>query len=199
MKKRGSNERRLAEDSPALSGADIQEAILPAYKNLALDGLDRNRQISADVVSNTSILALEAELKDRRDRLGENDISVADTLNTIGLHYHHVTGEQDKALDNHRKALGVQKQVAASPAFIDNDDRRSELYTQIAITLTDIGNALKLKGACEEAMQSYSEAMTIFGDLGMTEDHPRVSAALRCIESINRQYEKKSCLPSYST
>jgi len=54
-----------------------------------------------------SIDSLQQELEHRRQIFGVNHVSVAETLNVIGLMHHHVTGDQDEAIKHHQEALNI--------------------------------------------------------------------------------------------
>ena len=120
----GVSERRSSHSSLRLE-EDINEAIMPSYKNLGRQTKAQSNRTAATqtpheqfTCPNTQLQSYLTELENRR-RLcaqqngGRLDLGTAEILNTIGLHYHHVTHDHESALACHQEALGVLQQIKA--------------------------------------------------------------------------------------
>eukprot|EP00563_Minutocellus_polymorphus_P017874 CAMPEP_0197726004 /NCGR_PEP_ID=MMETSP1434-20131217/12400_1 /TAXON_ID=265543 /ORGANISM="Minutocellus polymorphus, Strain CCMP3303" /LENGTH=262 /DNA_ID=CAMNT_0043311779 /DNA_START=351 /DNA_END=1139 /DNA_ORIENTATION=- len=215
---------------------DISEAIMPSYKSLGRQSKAQSNLTAATQTPQQHFTypynLLQSYLKELEHRRylcaqqngGRLDLGTAEILNTIGLHYHHVTNDQEKALACHNEALDVLRQVikellgptsprpspgasagdeppplpGSTVLTTDQEAQLKEAYVQKAITYTDVGNAYKWRGDNDNALRAYDEALAVFRELGMSEDHPRVAATLRCVKRIGQRFEGgASILPSY--
>ena len=117
-------ERRPSHSSLRLE-EDINEAIMPSYKNLGRHSTEQSNRAAATqtphghfTCPNAQLQSYLMELENRRQLCaqqngGRLDLGTAEILNTIGLHYHHVTHDQKSALAYHQQALGVLQQIKA--------------------------------------------------------------------------------------
>eukprot|EP00591_Stephanopyxis_turris_P015499 CAMPEP_0195539484 /NCGR_PEP_ID=MMETSP0794_2-20130614/50076_1 /TAXON_ID=515487 /ORGANISM="Stephanopyxis turris, Strain CCMP 815" /LENGTH=149 /DNA_ID=CAMNT_0040673515 /DNA_START=1 /DNA_END=450 /DNA_ORIENTATION=+ len=122
------------------------------------------------------------ELSEVKARLGENHLEVADILSIIGLSYHHVSGDQDKALQFHKEALRVLKSCMDSSS---ERNKRAYISKIIAVTLTDIGNVHSKRGEFNEALASYDESLCIFQTLETSSVGHLVDAVMRGVSRID--------------
>ena len=97
------------------------------------------------------IITLEKELKERKNICGENHISVAETLNTLGLVHQHMGGDQDKAIRLHREALNI---------YCSQLKRRDTLM-EISITQADIGSCYWRKGQYTKAKNEFEKSLEL--------------------------------------
>mmetsp|Transcript_553 Transcript_553/g.705 ORF Transcript_553/g.705 Transcript_553/m.705 type:complete len:162 (+) Transcript_553:97-582(+) len=132
-----------------------------------------------------------ADLKAQREIHGNDHPIVANTLNIIGLHHHHVTGDQEAALEYHYEALGI---LMRAP-----QDSETNQAMEVAITHTDIGNAHKLRGDGDAALAAYADALVMFRASGISDDHPRVEATLRFITHIDNYWKGESVMTKKAT
>ena len=231
-------ERAPVERRPSRLEEDVSEAIMPSYKtlgrqskaqtNMAAARQAPHAQFCPDALLRSYLL----ELENRRQLCaqyngGRLDLGTAEILNTIGLHYHHVTNDQNSALVYHMEALGALRQItsdllgptsprsqpfAAAAAAANNppplpgstilteeqNAKLKEAYVQMAITYTDVGNAYKWRGDDGDALQAYNEALAVFRGIGLPDEHPRVEATLRGVRLIGQHFGgDQSVLPSY--
>lgn len=117
-------ERRPSHSSLRLE-EDINEAIMPSYKNLGRHSIAQSNRAAATQIPhahftcpNAQLQSYLMELESRRQLCaqrngGRLDLGTAEILNTIGLHYHHVTHDQKSALAYHQEALRVLQQIKA--------------------------------------------------------------------------------------
>mmetsp|Transcript_9022 Transcript_9022/g.12477 ORF Transcript_9022/g.12477 Transcript_9022/m.12477 type:complete len:147 (-) Transcript_9022:364-804(-) len=117
----------------------------------------------------------EQELECRRRRFGESHPAVAETLNILGLFYHHVTRDQLKSLHYHEEALDI---LRAQPGSFYSADK--------AVTLTDLGNVYRAMNNGEKALTSYEEALVLFHEIQVPEQHPAFLSAYRGVEMLRR-------------
>ena len=225
------------ERRPSRLEEDISEAIMPSYKTLGCQSKAQTNMAAARQAPHQQfgpealLRSYLQELQSRRQLCaqyngGQLDLATAEILNTIGLHYHHVTNDQDSALMYHMEALGALGQIAsallgsASPrsqpfaaaAAADNPPplpgstvltaeqkaKLKEASVQMAITYTDVGNVYKWRGNDGDALRAYNEALAVFREIGLPDEHPRVEATLRGVRLIGQHFEGDvSALPSY--
>ena len=222
------------ERRPSRLEEDISEAIMPSYKTLGCQSKAQTNTAAARQAPHQQfgpealLRSYLQELQSRRQLCaqyngGQLDLATAEILNTIGLHYHHVTNDQDSALMYHMEALGALGQIAsallgpASPrsqpfAAADNPPplpgstvltaeqkaKLKEASVQMAITYTDVGNVYKWRGNDGDALRAYHEALAVFREIGLPDEHPRVEATLRGVRLIGQHFEADaSALPSY--
>jgi len=92
----------------------------------------------------TELNRFQAELKIRIASYGEDHPKVAETMNVLGLYYHHMAKDYSTALFYHQRALHVLTSWESGC-----------LVEDIAVTLTDIGNIQDLTGDHEGALKSF--------------------------------------------
>jgi hypothetical protein len=203
---------------------DIYEAIMPGYLSFGGQAKAQTNRAAATrtpydqfTCPDRLLQSYLVELENRREICaqhngGRPDLGTAEILNTIGLHYHHVTHDHKSSLACHQEALGVLTQITSdllsevsssssstaheppplpgsAAISAEQEALLKEAYVQTAITFTDVGNAYKSRGDNESALQAYNEALAVFRMLGMEEDHPRVAATIRCVERIDQHFE----------
>jgi len=108
--------------------------------------------------------SLSQELDDRRRHFGINHISVAETLNTIGVMHHHITGDQDKAITHHQEALNI---------LISQQYKTQEMLVDIATTIYDIGNCHWKKGELVLANEMWHKALKYLDRCFSRQSHPK--------------------------
>jgi len=129
-----------------------------------------------------------AELSDLNARLGGKHPEVADMLNIIGLCYHHLSTNQDKALQFHKEALDILKLCMD---FSSSQTEKASISKNIAVTLTDIGNVHSKRGDIIEARASYDDALCIFRDLKMSSEGNLMGSMMRGISRISDDWSTK--------
>ncbi len=137
--------QRIAEelsDQPKIQGALLNQ--------IGLVNLNLGLYDEADSLLNAA-LAL------RREALGNEHPSVAETLNNLGS-MHREQGDFEHALDLHQQALAIRR--AALPAA----------HEDVAMSLNNIGLTLDNLGRFEEAETHLREALAIFQQV-FGEDH----------------------------
>mmetsp|Transcript_5195 Transcript_5195/g.10856 ORF Transcript_5195/g.10856 Transcript_5195/m.10856 type:complete len:168 (-) Transcript_5195:21-524(-) len=118
----------------------------------------------------------EQELVERRTTRGPYDTSVAETLNALGLVYHHMSCDLEKALIIYGEALRILKMHTCF---------QSGLF-DAAVTMSDIGDVHQKMGNFKEAEKLYLEALEAFDQAGKKKDHPRVISTLNRLSQLRR-------------
>ena len=93
--------------------------------------------------------SLDTELKERKYSLGESHISVAETLNIIGLVHQHMGGDQNIAIRLHREALNIYH----------SQQNSQKMRMEIAIILADIGSCYWIKGQYEKSKNEFKKSL----------------------------------------
>ena len=89
------------------------------------------------------------ELKERKCSLGENLVSVAETLNTLGLVHQHMSGDQDTAIRLHREALNIYY----------SQQKSQKILMEIAIILANIGSCFWIKAQYTESKYEFKKSL----------------------------------------
>jgi len=121
-----------------------------------------------------SIASLQQELEDQRQLFGNNNISVAETLNVIGIMHHHVTGDQVKAITHHQVALNI---------LISQQCKSPEMQVDIATTINDIGNCHWKKGDLVQANKMWCKALKRLNKCFSHLSHPKARMFQQSIQN----------------
>lgn len=122
---------------------------------------------------------LEQELSACFSTHGPSHPETAEAMNSLGLFYHHVVCDQEKALEYHNKALHVLMREESVTSHVK----------QIAETMADIGNAYGKMGKTEIANAFYSRALCVYKISGARENYHRVMSIKNRMMHGNRVME----------
>jgi len=111
-----------------------------------------------------SIASIQRELEERRQLFGTNHISVAETLNVIGIMHHHVTGDQVKAINHHQEALKI---------LIKQQCKTQKMLVDIAKTFADIENFHWKEGDLVQANKMWCKALECLDRCFSHQSHPK--------------------------
>jgi len=130
----------------------------------------------------------QAELAARTCALGEEHPAVAETLNALGLIYHHMVDDQEQALEYHARALQIFQL------------QRGDSYscTDVALTFSDIANVHRKKGDYERAAKAFMDSVSTFREGGIGDNHPRLQSALVCLQQLGSGTIQQESAPRQS-
>ena len=138
----------------------------------------KNQYKSASGTFHSFIKMREHEVEKRCLKFGSLHPLVAESLTSLGLAYHHVTNEHEKALNCH---------LAAAHILYTHGVESDKKKIAIAVTKTDIGNVLWALGEHEKASLSFTEALSILRSANLGSNHPRVISVENRLQLILRQ------------
>jgi len=109
---------------------------------------------------------------------GSDHTAVAESQNTLGLFYHHVNHEQEKALLCHVKALKIlyntsNGSIEEQRQQQDQQQHRDTII-EMGITITDIGNVQWALGNFRKAMWAFEDSLAVFISASLEHNHPRI-------------------------
>ena len=134
-------------------------------------------------LQNPLVVEFEDELVHRRATLGPYHQDVAETLNALGLVLNHMVCDPESALRCHREALRI----------LQMHTYFQSVKFDMAVTMTDIGDAQRKMNCYEEAAASYSEAITAFGASARGQNHPRAMSTLKKLSELGRGSDLSTC------
>jgi len=170
-----------------------------SWENNSMDQSRRKRKLSADIsccstenlidkltievsccstevpVYENLIDKLTIEIQTHKIMHGEVHPSVAESLNSLALVYHHMLNDSAQALEYHQQALNVLTTVRTrGTSHIGEKD----LAIKIAVTTSDIANAQWALSHHEDAEQTFADALDLLEQENIPKSHPR-SYAIR--------------------
>lgn len=118
---------------------------------------------------------LTLEIQTHKIMYGAVHPSVAESLNSLALVYHHMLNDSAQALEYHQQALSVLTTVRTTgTSHIEEKD----LAIKIAVTTSDIANAQWALSHHEDAEQTFADALNLLEQENIPKSHPR-SYAIR--------------------
>jgi len=109
---------------------------------------------------------------------GSDHPAVAESQNALGLFYHHVSHEPEKALSCHVKALKIYKSINSSLSSRQHAHRLQkedeDTIINMGITVTDIGNVQWARGDYKKAIWAFEDSLAVFIWAGLDDNHPRI-------------------------
>ena len=107
---------------------------------------------------------------------GSDHPAVAESQNTLGLFYHHVSHEQEKALLCHVKALNILYNTSnrSTEQHRQQKQQQRDTIVEMGITITDIGNVQWALGNYRKAVWAFEDSLAVFISAGLEHNHPRI-------------------------